>query len=298
MAIRLSQAQELEAKKVIVHRILANTPNPPPDVEAQLMRESLAGLELMFTALITKRNQDEVRQAEQAETQSAQAQIQESRREAKLEAAYTHALVSTELNGRRLVDSEANRHIFEDLIGVDVPSAARYKNLALQYPLRFAWYTPQPVASAADTRAEFERICKENFLSLNSANEQLHREGVDISHWSGCSEVERQQYQNVAALKRQKFLINTATTDQLKQEARYEFQQRREQSIQEDAQRREQFVAQQQRGLYPPLPEVNGQGEKMDSAYFRRIMVHDYERFKALCKRHGSAAITSVMHQQ
>jgi hypothetical protein len=296
--MKLTQAQELEAKKVIARRILAYRPDSPPDAANELMKETLSSLEQIFTVLVAKHTAETVHQEKNQQSQEAQAEIQAMRQQNKLDAAWAHTLVTARLSdGRRLCDSEANRNLLEDLIGSDDPSSAAYRNLCLQFANRFSWETPPKVQSNQERRAEFEKICKDNFLSLNAANEQLHREGVGVEYWSGCSEVERQAFQQEAALRRQKFLINTATDQQLKEEARYEFQQRREASIREDAQRRMDYVAQQQRGLYPPLPEVNGNGEEMNSAFFRRILIHDYKLFKDLCKRHGSAAVTARMHQ-
>jgi hypothetical protein len=63
--------------------------------------------------------------------------------------------------------------------------------------------------------------------------------------------------------------------------------------VQAEADRRHRFVSDQQRGLYPPLPAVNGNGEALDANYFRRISTVDYSLFKTLVKRYGSSQITS-----
>lgn len=92
--------------------------------------------------------------------------------------------------------------------------------------------------------------------------------------------VERQKFAAEAAQARQNYLINSATPDELKAEARYRFQTEHAAAVKEDSERREKFVADQQRGLYPSLPTVNGHGETMDASYFRKISTTDYNLFK------------------
>jgi hypothetical protein len=218
----------------------------------------------------------------------------EMRRESQREAAWIHCLIQTWLNGKRLVDVQANRDMLESMLNLgEEPSAAIYSTIAKQFPQKFTWETPRPVQTDAQRETEFAKTCRENFLSVCEANRQLHRDGVGIEHWAGASEVERQKFQAEAAQARQKYLINSATPDELKAEARYEFQTEHAAAVQADAERREKLVAEAQRGLYPVLPLVNGRGEAMDASYFRRISTTDYNLFKALVKRHGSAQITA-----
>lgn len=285
--MKLNSTQEVEAKKLLVNRILSHLSDVPPNGESELMKEPLGSLEQILEKLSTKREHDQIKQ-------EAQTQIDEMRAASRADGAWAHCLLKARLNGKVLADTEANRQIMESLLAPhESPSAAIYETIALSYPTKFSWLTPRPVQTDAEHRAEFERICHENFLSLNAANEQLHREGVPIEHWSGASEVERQRFAADAAQARQKFLINNATPDQLKAEARYQFQTEHAVNVKADAERREKFVAEAQRGLYPPLPTINGRGESMDAAYFRKISTVDYQLFKALVKRHRSAQITA-----
>ena len=78
----------------------------------------------------------------------------------------------------------------------------------------------------------------------------------------------------------------------MKQEAAWESQQSREAAQREEADRQHKFVSQQQAGLYSPLPTHNAQGEALDGKYFKRISTLDYQLFKAMVRKHGSAQIT------
>jgi hypothetical protein len=278
---------ELETKKLVANRIVSHLTQVPANAMNELLKEPLASLEEILDKLATKREHERIQQ-------DAQAQIDEMRAASRADGGWAHCLLKVRLNNKVLADTEANRQMMESMLAPhESPSAAIYETVALSYPQKFAWIAPQRVQTEAERRADFERICRENLLSLNGANEQLYREGVAIDNWSGASGVERQRFTAAAAQARQKYLINTATPDELKAEARYQFQTEHAAAVQADAARREKFVAETQKGLYPILPGVNGRGEAMDAGYFRRISTVDYNLFKALVKRHGSAQITA-----
>jgi hypothetical protein len=173
------------------------------------------------------------------------------------------------------------------------PSAKLYVALAEQYPTRFAWETPSAPVSKQEQRAAFGAFIHENDLSDVDANFNLFKRGASVEHYAGVSQIERAQYAHDAAQARQNFLINHATPSELKAEAAYQSQTEHDAAVQAEADRRHQFVSDQQRGLYTPLPAVNRNGEAMDSKYFRRISTVDYNLFKTLVKRYGSSQITS-----
>jgi hypothetical protein len=125
----------------------------------------------------------------------------------------------------------------------------------------------------------------------------LFKRGASLANFAGASQVEIAQYAHEFAQARQKFLIHDATPSELKAEAAYQSQTEHDAAIRAQADRRHQFVSDQQRGLYAPLPAVNGNGESMDSKYFRRISTVDYSLFKALVKRYGSSQITERLRQ-
>jgi hypothetical protein len=278
---------ELEQKKLIINRIISHLPQAPANAVNEMMREPLASLEETLAKLATKREHERIQR-------DAQAQIDEMRRESAFEGAWAHCLVNVSLNGKKLADTEANKSMLESMLQPhETPSAAIYETIVKQYPHKFSFETPRKIKSAAECEAEFVKICRENLLSECDANRELHRKGVSLDAWAGASALERAKYQEEATRERQRFLIHDASPDQLRQEARYEFQTGREAAIQADAKRREELVAEAQRGLYAPLPAVNANGEVMDAKYFRRISTVNYELFRALVKRHGSSQITA-----
>lgn len=173
------------------------------------------------------------------------------------------------------------------------PSPKLYVMLAEQFPTRFTWDTPQAQPTKEEQRAAFDAFVRENNLSSCEANFQLFKQSAGIENFAGASQIERERYAHEAAQARQNFLIHDATPGELKAEARHQSATEHDTAIQAEADRRHQFVSDQQRGLYPPLPAVNGNGEAMDSKYLRRISTVDYNLFKALVKRHGSSQITS-----
>lgn len=276
-----------DEKKLLVERILSYLKNPSNDTLQKLLQKNVVELESILGDAVTKEARAE---ANEKANQYAEAM----RRESKLDGAWTHCLLQTWLNGRRLADIESNRQLLESMLQPhEEPSAAIYKTIALSHPTKFSWEFPPKTLTDAERRAEFEKTCRENYLSLCAANEQLHKDGVGIEHWACASEIERQRFQAEAAQARQKYLVNSASPDELKAEANYQFQTEHAAAVKEDAERREKFVADAQRGLYPILPTVNARGEPMDAAYFRKISTVDYQLFRALVKRHGSAQITA-----
>ena len=217
----------------------------------------------------------------------------EMHRESQFEGAFIHACMAV-INHRRLAPCDSNRAMLESLLNpAEEPSAKLYIALAEQFPDRFTWESQKAQPTKEEQRAEFDAFVSKNNFSGCEANFELFKRGAGLENFAGASQIEKAQYAHEAAQQRQRFLIHDATPSELKAEARYEFQSERVAAIRADAERREKLVADQQRGLYPLLPTVNGQGEEMNSAYFRKISTLDYTLFKALVKRHGSAQITS-----
>jgi IS66 Orf2 like protein len=172
--------------------------------------------------------------------------------------------------------------------------ASEYVALAEQFPTKFAWETPSAPVSKQDQRAAFELFVRENNLSSVEANFNLFKEGASVEHFAGASGIERNQYANEQALARQKFLINSASPQQLRQEANYETRKNREEFQRAEADRQHQVSSQQQSGMFPPLPATHAEsGETIDARWLRKTSTINFELFKKLCKRHGSAAVTS-----
>jgi hypothetical protein len=217
----------------------------------------------------------------------------EMRRDSKLDGAFVH-VCRVVINNRRLSPCESNRLMLESLLNLgEDPSPKLYVMLAEQFPTRFTWDTPQAQLTKEEQRAAFDAFVRTNNLSSCEANFQLFKRGASIDNFADASQIEKEHYAYEAAEVRQRFLIHDATPSELKAEARYQSATERDGAIRAEADRRHQFVSDQQSGLYAPLPAVNGNGEAMDSKYLRRISTVDYNLFKALVKRHGSSQITS-----
>ena len=277
---------QMEQKELLVERIVPYLVGAPDDVVQRLLQKSISDLEsILEDAITTKARTEAVERVTQHAADMRAASVSEG--------AWTHACRAL-INGKRLSIIQSNRDLLESLLNPgETPSAKLYIALAEQYPQRFAWSSPPTTQTDEERRSNFVSICRQNNLSECEANDKLHKAGIGTEQWAGASEVERQKFKADAAQARQKYLINNATPDELKAEARYQFQSEHAAAVQNDAARRERFVAEAQHGLYPVLPAVNGRGESMDAGYFRRISTTDYNLFKALVKRHGSAQITS-----
>lgn len=277
---------ELEQKKIIVPRIISHLNPVPADAVNDLMKQPLKDLEVILERLATKREQDQIQQ-------DVQTQIDEMREASKKDGAWAHCLLKTRLNNKVLADTEANRQMMESLLQPhETPSSEIYATLAKQFPQKFAWSTPRPIQTDQEREAEFKKICREHWLSECDANRELHKKGVSVDAWAGCSSIERAQFQEEALRARQDYLIHHASPDELKAEANYQFQSEHAAAVKADVERREKFVADAQRGNYPVMPQVDSNGESMNAAFFRRLSTVDYPRFKNLVKRFGSAQVT------
>ncbi len=279
--------KELEQKTLLVQRIIAHLNPVPADAVQNLLGQSLEELEIVLEKLVSVKALGDVEDAGQDQLREAQAQRAS-------DAAWGLALAKVWLNGRRLCDVESNRQMLESLLNPgEHPTAAIYGTLALQFPTKFSWETPQAVKSAADREAEFVKVCHESLLSLCDANRQMFRDGVALENWAGASGLERAAFQAEAAQARQTFLINHATPDQLKAEARYQSATEHDAAVQAEADRRHQFVLSQQQGHYAALPSTNADGDVIDAAYLRKISTINFPLFKQLVKKHGAGNITS-----
>ncbi len=105
---------------------------------------------------------------------------------------------------------------------------------------------------------------------------------------------ELEQFRQDAAEERRDFLINQASPQELRQAARSEAEQRRIQFQRAEAERQIAFREQKDAAVgYPPLPEVNGEGQKIDAAYLNKISNTNLQLFKNLMRRHGASNLTA-----
>src|SRR5580704_4708366 len=207
----------LQQKQLLVGRIIPHLIDAPDDVVQQLLRKSVSDLEQILEDAITKKARTEA--AAHANQYAA-----DMRAESVSEGAWTKACCAL-INGKRLAIVQSNRDLLESLLNPgEAPSAKLYIALAEQYPRRFAWSSPPATQSDDERRVEFSRICRENNLSECDANERLHKSGIGIEQWAGASQAEVQQFRADAALARQKWLVNSASPTELRDQARYETQ--------------------------------------------------------------------------
>jgi hypothetical protein len=275
-----------KTKRIVVSRIISHLNPVPANAENELLQQTLPDLEVILDKLATTREQENVEE-------TAYAHIEEMRRASKADGAWAHALCNVWLNGKRLVDAQANRDMLEGLLQPhEEPTAAIYGTLALQYPQKLTWEAPRTVKTDADRQAEFEKICRENLLSECEANRQLHKDGVAQDAWAGASGIERTRFHTEAAQARQQWLVHHATPSELKAEAAYQSQTERDIAVKAEVDRQRQYVLSQQ-GHYPQLPATNESGEVLDARYLRKISTINFPLFKQLVKKHGSGNVTS-----
>jgi hypothetical protein len=278
---------QMDQKKLLIERIVPYLTGAPGDVIQRLLQRSVSDLEQILDDAITKR-------ARAQATEQAKQHADELRRESQLEGAFVHAC-RVVIHNRRLSPCDSNRAMLESLLNPGETASVRlYVALAEQFPTKFAWEIPSAPVSKQDQRTAFDAFVRENNLSSVEANFNLFKEGASFEHYAGASGVEKAQYANQAAQERQRFLITQASPTQLKQEAAWESQQNREQAQREEADRAHNFVSQAQAGLFPPLPATHAEtGETIDARWLRKTSTINLGLFKKLCKRHGSAAVTS-----
>jgi hypothetical protein len=275
----------LDQKKLLIERIVPYLTGAPGDVVQRLLQQSVSDLEAILEDAITKK-------ARAQAAEHVKQHTDEIRRESRLEGSFVHACMAL-VNNRRLSTCDGNRAMLEGLLNPgEEPSAKLYVALAEQYPTKFAWETPSAPVSKQDQHAAFELFVREHNLSSVDANFNLFKQGATVEHFASASRIERAQYANEQARARQKFLINSASPQQLKQEAAWESQQNRAAAQREEADRAHKFASQAQAGLYSPLPTHNQAGELMDSKYFRRLSTVDFAVFKVAVKKWGTAQIT------
>jgi hypothetical protein len=277
--------REKQQKELLIKHILKYLPDARNDAAQCLLQETVADLEHILAAQFEKHAKQEA--AERVSQHAA-----EMRHASQLDGAFVHTC-RTLINNRYLCSTDSNRAVLESLLNLgETASAKLYVALAEQFPTKFAWETPSAPVSKQDQRAAFDAFVRGNDLSSCSANFQLFQQGARIETFAGASQTERAQYAHEAAQARQKFLIDDSTHSELKAEARYQPATERDIAVQEEAQRRHEFVLSQQQH-YPALPATNANGEAIDAAYLRKISTINFPLFKQLVQKHGSGNVTA-----
>jgi len=117
----------------------------------------------------------------------------------------------------------------------------------------------------------------------------------ELVQWAREAEEQRRQ----AAEIHQNYLINRATPAELKQAAKTEAEQSRALAVQEQDQRQIQHrEALDAQVGFPPIPETNQMGEKLDSAYFIKLSNTNLQLFKHFIRKHGAANVTARLRGQ
>jgi hypothetical protein len=168
------------------------------------------------------------------------------------------------------------------------------------------------VPTAANLKQDEETLqdyCRANRLEPSTAALNLLRQefgaGFDSAQvaqalqsgligLSPASEEHILQWTREAQEERQDYLVNQASPQELRAIARTEAEQRRIQAQREEAER--QIAAREQTDAaygFPPLPEFNQHGEKIDAAYLNRISNTNLQLFKNLMRKHGAANLTA-----
>ena len=168
-----------------------------------------------------------------------------------------------------------------------VPTAANLKQdkATLQEYCRVNRLEPNTAAlnllrqefGAGFTSAQIDRALQSGLIHLGPASEE------HIVQWTREAQEERQDY-----------LINQASPEELRATAKGEAEQRRIQAVQQETER--QIAAREQMDAahgFPPLPEFNSAGEKLDAAYLNKISNTNLQLFKNLMRKHGAANLTA-----
>jgi hypothetical protein len=111
---------------------------------------------------------------------------------------------------------------------------------------------------------------------------------------SPASEEHILQWTREAQEEHQDYLINQASPQELRAIAKTETEQRRIQAQREEAER--QIAVREQTDAaygFPPLPEFNQHGEKIDAVYLNKISNTNLQLFKNLMRKHGAANLTA-----
>jgi len=115
-----------------------------------------------------------------------------------------------------------------------------------------------------------------------------------LIHLGPASDEHARQWAQEDQEERQDFLINQASPQELRQAARSEAEQRRDHAVQQETER--QIAAREQMDAaygFPPLPEFNAEGTKLDAAYLNKISNTNLQMFKKLMRKHGAANLTA-----
>jgi hypothetical protein len=168
---------------------------------------------------------------------------------------------------------------------------------------------PPTAVNLAQDKETLHEFCRTNRLEPNAAALNLLRQefGAGFSSdqvggalQSGLIKLGSASDENILRWtredqeERQDYLINQATPEELRRARDQESERRRIEFQRAEAER--QIAAREQMDAavgYPPLPEFNSAGEKLDAAYLNKISNTNLQLFKNLMRKHGAANLTA-----
>jgi hypothetical protein len=215
-----------------------------------------------------------------------------------------------------ITDVAANRKmIFDYALSLSYDGVVTFENLAEAAKAKLSGLDRQKVKqvpTAANLKQDektLQEYCRANRLEPNTAALNLLRQefGAGFSSaqidktlqsrliaFDPASDEHVLQWTREEAEERQDYLINQASPEELRATAKAEAEQRRIQAQREEAER--QIAAREQMDAvygFPPLPEFNSAGEKIDAAYLNKISNTNLQLFKNLMRKHGAANLTA-----
>lgn len=163
-------------------------------------------------------------------------------------------------------------------------------------------------------RNVFLQFCKDYGISFCDANFNLAHQTLqdDFSKYSlaqaardgrldmaKATQAELNEWAREAAERREHFLRNQASPEELRATARQESELRRQEAVKQEDQRQLSIREQKDAAFgFPPLPEFAADGTKLDSKFFVRISNSDLGRFRNFVKKYGGSAITQALRQR
>lgn len=176
-----------------------------------------------------------------------------------------------------------------------------------------SYVRPTPANLATD-KETLENYCRQNRLSYPGESalrllRETYGSGIGGAHIAQA--VERglvhlkaesdpevlAQIEHDEKVLRAYYLRELASPSELRAAVRAEGAKTAQQTAQAEFEQRQKVTAQMQSG-YPTLPERALDGQKIDRAYLYKLSSVNYEQFKVLCHRYGTAAVTARMQGQ
>ena len=212
-------------------------------------------------------------------------------------------------------DNVANRKmLFDYALSLSDDEVVMFKHLdeAAKTLPGLARQKAKQIPTAANLKQDemtLQEYCRANRLEPNTAALNLLRQQFgagfdsaqiaqalksDLINLGPASDEHILQWTREAQEERQDYLVSQASPGELRHAAREEFEQRRIEFQRTEAERQiaHREVLDASFG-FPPLPEFNQYGEKIDAAYLNKVSNTNLQLFKNLMRKHGAANLTA-----